>query len=147
MLIILWLGNSGYYSPLLLSLGALSVVFAVWVSHRMDVVDHESQPLHLSGHILFYYCWLVGKIILSNIDVVKCIWLGNKSISPCFARLPMDQKTDMGKVIYANSITLTPGTVSMDIEGGTVLVHALTAESIAELRGNEMNRRVAGLEL
>ena len=123
------------------------MVFAVWVSHRMDVVDHESQPLHLSGHISFFYCWLVGKIILSNIDVVKRIWLGNKSISPCVARLPLSQKTDMGKVIYANSITLTPGTVSMDIEGATVLVHALTAESIAELKGDEMNRRVSDLEL
>ena len=147
VLMVLWLGNSGHYSPLFLSLGALSVVFAVWVSHRMDVVDHESQPLHLSGHISFFYCWLVGKIILSNIDVVKRIWLGNKSISPCVARLPLSQKTDMGKVIYANSITLTPGTVSMDIEGATVLVHALTAESIAELRGDEMNRRVSDLEL
>ncbi len=113
----------------------------------MDVVDHESQPLHLSGHISFFYCWLVGKIILSNIDVVKRIWLGNKAISPCVARLPLSQKTDMGKVIYANSITLTPGTVSMDIEGATVLVHALTAENIAELKDGEMNRRVADLEL
>jgi multicomponent Na+:H+ antiporter subunit E len=103
--------------------------------------------LHLSGHISFFYCWLVGKIILSNIDVVKRIWLGNKSISPCVARLPLSQKTDMGKVIYANSITLTPGTVSMDIEGTTVLVHALTAENIAELKDGEMNRRVADLEL
>lgn len=147
VLMVLWLGNSGYYSPLLLSLGALSVVFAVWVSHRMDVIDHESQPLHLSGHILFFYCWLVVKIILSNIDVVKRIWLGNKSISPCVARLPLSQETDMGKVIYANSITLTPGTVSMDIGGGTVLVHALTAENMAELKGDEMNRRVSDLGL
>lgn len=146
VLSLLWLGNSGHYDPLLVGFGVLSVLFVIWTSRHMDVVDHESQPLHLSSRLPGFWLWLVVKIIRSNVDVVRHIWLGNKSISPCAARLPLDQKTDMGRVIYANSITLTPGTVSMDMDDNMVLVHALTKESIDELRLGEMNRRVVELE-
>jgi len=78
--------------------------------------------------------------------VVGHIWRGNGSISPSVARLPLSQSTDMGRVIYANSITLTPGTVAMDMDDGSVVVHALTEAGVQELEQGEMNRRVARLE-
>jgi multicomponent Na+:H+ antiporter subunit E len=143
---LIWMLNSGLYTPLLLSLGALSVLLVVWIAHLMDVVDHESQPVHLTMRLPFYYAWLIKQLLLSNIDVVKRIWLGNRSISPSMAVLPVSQRTDMGRVIYANSITLTPGTVAIDVEGDSVLVHSLTASGIADLRSGEMDRRVSRLE-
>lgn len=147
LLALFWLGNSGHYSPILLGLGALSVIFVVWVSHRTNVIDHESQPLHFLGRKLpGYYCWLVVKVIQSNLDVVSRVWRGNSAISPVEAILPMNLETPMGKVIYANSITLTPGTVAMDLGDDTVLVHALTESGVEELRGGEMLRRVSSLE-
>jgi multicomponent Na+:H+ antiporter subunit E len=147
LLALFWLGNSGHYSPLLLGFGVFSVIFVVWVSHRMNVIDHESQPLHFLGRKLpGYYCWLVVKIIQSNLDVVSRVWRGNSAISPAEATLPMNLETPMGKVIYANSITLTPGTVAMDLGDDTVLVHALTESGVEELRGGEMLRRVSSLE-
>lgn len=143
----LWLGNSGLYNGLLLTLGLLSVWFSIWLSLRMGIIDDESQPLHLSGKLPGYYLWLAKKVIQSNIEVLVLIWRGPAAISPCVATLPCDQQTEISKVIYANSITLTPGTVAMDLGEDTVLVHSLTTAGIEELQQGEMAARVNRLEL
>ena len=155
-----WLANSGHYTALLLSFGIASIALAVYVAHRMDVIDHEAQPLHLTARLPGYFIWLTREIVVSNLLVVKHIWLGNGSISPQFATLTVSQRTDMGKVIYANSITLTPGTVffrsgtltltpgtvTVELEGGQFLVHALLEQSIKDLKTGVMDRRVSRLE-
>ena len=141
-----WFLNSGYYTPLILSLGVVSVAFVIYLVHRMDVVDHESQPVHLTAKLPGYYVWLTKEVILANISVVKCVWLGNEAISPTLATLKASQKTDMGKVIYATSITLTPGTVAVDLVGDQIVVHALLRENIEALTAGEMDRRVRLLE-
>jgi len=146
LLAIFWLLNSGHYTLLILSLGALSIAFVLYIAHRMDVIDHESPPIHLTLKIPSFFAWLTKEIIISNITVVKHIWLGNKTISPTMKTITAHQKTDMGKVIYANSITLTPGTVSVALEGDQIMVHALIKESIEELEAGEMDRRVTELE-
>jgi multicomponent Na+:H+ antiporter subunit E len=146
VLSLIWLLNSGFFTGLHLSLGILSVVLVVWVAHRMDVVDHESAPVHLTLRLPSYYAWLMKELVLSNIDVTKRIWLGKKSISPSMAVLPLSQRTDMGRVIYANSITLTPGTGAIDLNSDSVVVHSLTAGGIEDLRSGEMDRRVSRLE-
>ncbi len=141
-----WLANSGHNTALMLSLGAISITIVVYIAHRMDVVDHEAQPLHLTLKIPGYYAWLIKEIIVANLLVVKHIWLGNKSISPGFTTVTASQKTDIGKVIYANSITLTPGTVTVNLQGDQFMVHALLRESIKNLESGEMDRRVTQLE-
>ena len=141
-----WLLNSGHYSALMLSLGAISIVTVLYIVHRMDVVDHESQPIHLTLKFPAYYAWLIKEIVLANILVVKHIWLSNKSITPTIKTIKASQKTDVGKVIYANSITLTPGTVMIKMEGDQFMVHALLHELIEELEAGDMDRRVTGLE-
>jgi len=141
-----WLLISDYNTILILSLGVASIALVLYIAHRMDVVDHESQPLHLTIKLPGFYAWLIKEIICANILVVKHIWLGNKTISPTLATLKANQKTDIGKVIYANSITLTPGTVSVALEGDQIRVHALLRESIKELEAGEMDRRVTELE-
>ena len=141
-----WLLSSEYQTPLMLSLGLLSIVFVLFIAHRMDVVDHESQPVHLSLKLPGYFLWLLKELIISNIAVVKCIWLGNGSISPTLSTIKTSQKTDLGKVIYANSITLTPGTVTVDLVDDRLVVHALQMQSIDTLKAGEMDRRISGLE-
>jgi multicomponent Na+:H+ antiporter subunit E len=139
--------NSGHFSLLLLVMAVLSVVFVVYLTHRMDVIDHESYPLHLLGQKLpVYYLWLVGKIVISNFAVVRLIWQVRPDISPCVRWIPLSQVSDIGKVIYANSITLTPGTVAMDIHDNQIFVHALTHAGIEELLDGELDRRAAELE-
>jgi len=146
VLSLIWIGNSGFFNGLLLSLGAVSVAFVVFMAYRLDIVDEESQPLQVSRRIFGYWLWLLKMLILSNITVIKRIWKGQNSISPVVARLPMSQKTEMGQTIYANSITLTPGTTTLDIEGDTLIVYALSPGGIRYLQGGDMDRRVKRLE-
>lgn len=146
ILAIFWLLNSGHYTPLILSLGAVSIAIVLYICHKMDVVDHEAQPVHLSLKLPGFSLWLSKEIILSNISVVKHIWLGNKSISPTLTTIKASQSTDMGKVIYASSITLTPGTVALDLVGDRIMVHALLRENIEELEAGEMDQRISRLE-
>lgn len=146
VLSVIWLANSGHYGPLLLTFGVVSVLFSAWITHRMDVVDHESLPFHLSRKLPAYYLWLAKNIVISNLDVVRRAWLGRTAISPQFERVPADQRSDLGRVIYANSINLTPGTLSVEVEGKTILVHALSKAGMEQLQGGEMGRRVCALE-
>lgn len=146
LLAVIWLANSGHYTPLILCFGVLSVALVVWISHRMDLVDHETQPLHLTFALPGYYGWLAWQIVLSNIDVVKRVWLGRGAIEPVLKRLPLQQKTDMGRVIYANSINLTPGTIAVEVNDTDILVHALVPQNISELETLEMSNRVSGIE-
>lgn len=141
-----WWINSNYSNALLLSLGAASILLVLYIAHRMDVIDHESQPIHLSVNMPNYVIWLTKEVIISNISVVKHVWLGNSSISPTLATIDISQHTDLGKVIYANSITLTPGTVTVDIVGDRMTIHALIKDNIDTLKTGEMDRRVTEME-
>lgn len=141
-----WLINSGHYTPLILSFMVISVGFVVALCRYMDVVDGESQPLNLTFTIPMYWLWLIRQMVLANLDVARRVWQGPTSINPQVITVKALQKTDLGMVIFANSITLTPGTVSIDLNGDEITVHALTNESAEDVLGGEMNRRVARLE-
>jgi len=147
VLALLWIALSGHYTPLLLSLGAASVGLCVWLAARMGVFDEEVHPgqFHLLP-CLGYAGWLAREVVLSAVDVSRRVLDPELPIDPVVVRLPLAQRTDAGRAIYANSITLTPGTVSIDLSDDTVEVHALTSAGAEALAGGEMNRRVAALE-
>ena len=126
------------------SFGVGSVVLVVFLARRMQIVDDEGHPVHLALAHLTYGPWLLWQIILANIDVSKRVLSGD--ISPRWVRIKAPQKTALGRVIYANSITLTPGTVTLLLSDGILTVHALTQESAAELQSGDMDRRVARVE-
>ncbi len=139
----LWLLLSGHYVPLLLSLGVVSVVLVVMIAIRMNVADPEGHPIHLGAKAtLWYWPWLVWEIIKANITVTRHILNPRLPISPTLVRVKATQKSALGKVVYANSITLTPGTVSIDVDGPTISVHTLTREAAEDLKRGEMDRRV-----
>ena len=144
-----WLLWSGHYSidhALVLVLGIVSCLAVVGIVRRMGIVDSEGHPVHLAGRVLRYAPWLLLAILRSNVDVVLRILNPRLPISPALIRIRATQKTALGKVIYANSITLTPGTVSVDVEDDLILVHALSRESARELADGEMDRRVLAME-
>lgn len=141
-----WLLMSGIFIPLILILGVFSCAIVVVIAMRMDVIDHEAVPVHITFKVLLYWPWLLWEIIKSNIDVTKRV-LGMADISPTMVRIKATQKTDLGIVIFANSITLTPGTISIDVdEEGYILVHALSRDGTEGLEGGEMDRRVTEIE-
>ncbi len=141
-----WLLWSGHYTGLLLALGAVSVILVVLIVRRMEIADEETAPLHLPLRLPLYLIWLVLEIAKANMQVALCVLRPGLPISPRIIRVRADQRSDIGRVIYANSITLTPGTVSIDTEGDMITVHALTEESAAGVETGAMNRRVAKLE-
>ena len=146
ILMLFWLLNSGHYNYLILALGAASIAIVVLIAHRMDVVDHESQTIHLSLEYPRFGLWLIKEIVIANLTVVKHIWLGNKTITPTVKVIKASQTTDVGKVIYANSITLTPGTVTLGLVNDEIMVHALIQENIVALESGDMDSRVSKLE-
>jgi multicomponent Na+:H+ antiporter subunit E len=138
-----WLLLSGHLEPLLLGLGLASVALSLLLAKRMDVIDHESYPVRLSTKLPGYYVYLFKEIILANIDVIKRILKpGRKTISPQLVKIPLPQKTELGRVIYANSITLTPGTVSVELTDKEITVHALSKEAADELIRGVMARAI-----
>lgn len=143
VLCVFWLVNSGHYTPLVLGLGVVSVLFVVAISLGMKLVDAESQPLHVAIKAPRYWLWLMGKLLYSNIDVTWRIWAGRGAISPERFSLKLLPKDDLLRVIVANSITLTPGTVSMNINDDEVDIHALTHDAMKDVE--HINQRVAEL--
>lgn len=147
LLFVLWLLLSGHWdNPLLIGFGVISTAICVWLAMRMDVADHEGIPLRLALRTPLYWPWLAVQVCKSNIQVARLILHPRLPISPAVVRIPMPHRTPLARAVYANSITLTPGTVSMTIDSDTVLVHALTEDSARELQTGEMARRVAVFE-
>ncbi len=142
LLAILWWCLSGYPKPLLLGLGAASVVFTLWFAHRLDVVDHESHPVHISGALLAYWGRLTVEILRSSAQVIGTILSPKPAIAPYFLRVKVGQPSDLGKVILGNSITLTPGTVTVLVNGDELLVHALSPVSGEGVSQGDLDRLI-----
>jgi multicomponent Na+:H+ antiporter subunit E len=141
-----WLLLSGHYTPLLLTLGVLSTLLVVFIAARAELIDHEMQVVLIKPRVLLYWLWLGGEIIKANIDVCRRILDPRLPISPRMIRVRAMQQTELGRVTYANSITLVPGTVTVSVEGDRFTVHALTREAADDLEGGELNRRVQEVE-
>lgn len=146
LLFAFWLLLSGHYTPLLLTLGVLSCTLVVWLCLRMDVVDREVLALAPAGRLLLYLPWLMKEVFVSNVTVARLILDPKMPISPGVVRFRSTQRTDLGKALFANSITLTPGTVTLSVEDGEFHVHALTAGDFNPGDEAEMDRRCTRVE-
>ena len=141
-----WLLLSGFFEPFLMTAGAVSALGIVALARRMNVIDREGHPIHLGRSALTYWPWLFVEIAKSAWDVARIILNPRLPVSPTLVRTKASQKMTVGVVTYANSITLTPGTISVDVGRGEILVHALTREGAAGLQSGEMDRRVTRFE-
>ena len=138
LLFALWLGLSGELNVLMISLGLASTTVVIAITHRMDSIDHETYPTHLTLLLLRFWLFLAREIIIANIDVIKRIFRPGKNISPQLFELPLTLKSDVSRVIYANAITLTPNTVSANLDKRTVTVHTLSIEAAQDLSSGRM---------
>ena len=146
LLFLTWLLLSGIYTGLLLGFGVLSCLLVIAICRRMKIVDPEGHPIHLIPGLLRYMPWFLWAIVKSNLDVVRRIVHPRMPLSPRLIRVEASQKTHLGQVIYANSITLTPGTVAVETDEGTIDVHALTREAAEDVRSGVMDGRVTDME-
>ena len=132
-LAILWLLLSTHFEPLMLGFGTASVILTLIIARRMGVIDRESYPFHLIFLLPRFWFLLQIQIARANIDVTLRI-LGIRPISPTVFSVPDAHQTELEKAIYANAITLTPGTASIEVEPGAIVVHALSEEGAEELK-------------
>ncbi len=147
-LVAVWLVWSGHFDkPFIILLGVISCAFSVWLSLRMRIVDEEGAPIELGLRpFLLYAPWLAKEIFVSNVQVAKIVLSPKLPTQRNMVTVKAKTKSELGRVILANSITLTPGTVSVAMEDDEILIHALSFEGAAEDISGEMDQRVQKLE-
>jgi multicomponent Na+:H+ antiporter subunit E len=142
----LWLVLSGHYTALLVALGVVSTILVVWVAIRMEIADTEGIPIHLLPGVVGYWIWLTKEMFMANVQVARIVLSPRLPISPTLVHYRASQKTDLGRVIFGNSITLTPGTVTTGIDGDDLRIHALAWVFVDGVEEGEMDARVVALE-
>ena len=142
-LTVFWLSNSGHYTPLLLSLGAVSIALTVLLTSRLGGIDRESAPYVRIFGFMTYLPWLLWEILKANLTVIRACLRANLDISPALVRVRTTCRSDLARVTFANSITLTPGTVTVEVEGDKLLVHALYESEAGPGAFDELDRRSA----
>ena len=138
-----WLTLSGYFIPMILTFGVISIAIVIWMCARMRILDTETSPYLTTPQTLSYYVWLFIEIVKANVQVVKAVLSPNLEVSPTMVKIPLNSDVDIAETMFANSITLTPGTVSVDMQPDHILVHALLEEMSAPEDFAEMGKRAA----
>ena len=143
-----WSGPLSFEHPFLLAMGVVSASGVTFLCRRMGLVDSEITPLHLTLRTLCYVPWLTWQVIISCWEVLRLGLAPSSREQPRVTTLLAGQKTSLGLVSYANSITLTPGTLSIDTDATerTIRVHAFSESSLESLQTGEMDRWVRWVE-
>ena len=142
----IWILLSGHFTPFLIIAGAVCAALTVYITLRMDLLDHRRDYIGSVWRLPLYWMWLGGQILIWSVIISRKVLAPRLDIDPAFDRVPCTQKSDLWRVVYANSITLTPGTLSTDLGNGEVEVHALTQAAMADLKAGAMDKRVTAAE-
>ena len=145
-LLAFWLVLSGHYTPMLVTAGVASAILCVLAAIRMRVADAEGHPLEVFWNAVTYLPWLIAEIAKSAWAVTKIILHPQLPISPTMTIVRASQRTSVGIVTYANSITLTPGTITVGVNGNDLTIHALVNDGALDLEAGGMDRRVSQFE-
>lgn len=146
VLLVFWLLLSGHYTVFLISLGVASTLGVTALAVRMGVADAEGHPVHLVPAAFTYWPWLATQIFTSALRVARIIVDPAMPISPTLVRVHGSQRGALGITTYANSITLTPGTVSVELDRHDILVHALERVGADEIEQRVMDEHVTAFE-
>jgi len=141
-----WLSLSGHYTPLLLTLGLVCSVGIVLLARRMSILDDEGLPLSMAAKFFAYLPWLVLECFRSSLQVARIIVSPDLPIDPVLYRFRAKTSTDLGRFLFGNSITFTPGTTTCDIEGDEILVYAITRDGAESLPGSTMEAKACFVE-
>jgi len=141
-----WLLWSGHYKPLLLALGAVSCGLVTWLAVRSGFFDGEVYSLHLGPRLPRYWAWLLKEIVRANLDVARIVLDPKLPVAPSIVHVDARDLAPPTQATLANAITLTPGTLSLDVDEGRIEVHCLSEASAADLETGEMLRRAQELE-
>lgn len=137
-----WIVWSGNFKPLLLALGVISVALTLLISHRMRLTRREFFTLDLIPRMLAYWGWLLLEIVKSNFTVAKIILSPRLPIAPTLITIKNPCAGFIGQATLANSITLTPGTLTVDAHEGEFRIHCLTMKAADDVVSGDMDGRV-----
>lgn len=145
---LIWIVFSGKFDAFHLALGAVSIAIVLIFNGAVRRLSPAHggpaarQPFRLRKAI-FYFPWLLWQIVVSALYVTKLTLIGEAAIDPRIVRFRSDQPNEVAQVILGNSITLTPGTLTLDIHEDEYVIHALDRHSAAGLLTGDMPQRVA----
>ena len=146
LLAAVWVAWSWHFEPLIVGFGVVAVVITVLLARRLGVLDEETAPFELNVRLFVYLPWLMWQVLKANLQTARLILHPKMPIRPHLIRLRADQRTTLGKVIFANTITITPGTISLDLNNGVILVHCLDDAMASEDDSGATSRMVHWLE-
>lgn len=149
-LMLFWVIMSGFLDAIHLGFGFVTVIGVMAMNHKLkshqffedDLSDFSELRL---WRAFYYFFWLFWQIILSGFHVVGVIIRPSMPIRPAMLTFRADLPSSHAKAILGNSITLTPGTLTIDIVGDVFTVHALDDSSFEGIVSNEMPRQVLKL--
>ncbi|MET0546590.1 MAG: Na+/H+ antiporter subunit E [Caulobacterales bacterium] len=140
---LLWACLSGRLAdPVSVAFGVFAVIAVVLVAWRIEALDAEGAPYLRVLGLFTYSLWLLTQIALANIAVARKALSPRGAIAPTLVRYRTQSGLDLSRVIFANSVTLTPGTVTVEIEDDAILVHALDERAVSAEEFAVMERRV-----
>jgi multicomponent Na+:H+ antiporter subunit E len=146
VLVVFWLVLSGHVEVLFLSLGVVSIVLVCLISYRAGVIEREGITFPLVMRLPRYLLWLGKEVLVSAFGVVRKVWSPRPALRPVVDSTPSLNLSELSQVVYANSITFTPGTLSFDVDDDCINVHSLDEAGVEQLRAGAMLRRVRRLE-
>ena len=145
LLIAAWVLWSGQFQPLLLVLGAISCLLTAYLTRRMGYFEDDLFALRFGARLFGYWAWLAKEVVRSSIEVARVVVNPRLPISPQIVEIQATASHPVDQAILGNSITLTPGTLALDVHRGRIQVHCLTQAGADDLKSGEMDRRVAAL--
>jgi len=141
-LVAFWFVLTGHVEPQFLGFAAFSVLASLWLCARLRIIDRDAAPYARLPQLVLHAAWLSVQVVKANIAVMRAI-LRRRAVDPAVAHVRASARTDLGLAIFANSITLTPGTVTVDVDDGVLLVHGLRAQDVRRSAFDAMDRRAA----
>ncbi|MEE4173691.1 MAG: Na+/H+ antiporter subunit E [Xanthomonadales bacterium] len=142
-LVVTWLVWSGLYKGLLLALGLFSVALVLWLCVRMGLFRRAVYALDLVPKLLGYWVRLLIDVVKSNFVVARIILSPSLPISPTMIELAPKLEGQVGLATMANSITLTPSTVTLDVHDQILKVHCLTEASARAQLASDIDVQLA----
>lgn len=130
-----WLLWSGQYTPLFLTLGAVSVTLVLLVAQRTGFFAPDVYSLHLGPRLPAFWLWLIKEIVVSTLPLVRLVLARRLEIEPTWVTIDARHLPPAVQVTLANTITIIPGTVTVDVDRGMIEVYCLTPAHAAELDG------------
>ena len=147
-----WMVLSGRTETKFVVYGIITAVVTTWVTYPLLLVPNKdgSKKYFVFGFsvpkMIMYFFWLMWQLVLANIDVLLATTAQELSIDPKVVRFRFKVDNPMASVVLANSITLTPGTVTMNVtDDGLYEIHALTVGAAAGVLDGGMQKKVADL--